>query len=185
MEFSEKQKELIEFVKQSHGDQKRKYTGDPYVTHLLNVCSRVIHLGSPFVEVALCHDLYEDTKVNFDSLYKRLIEIGYDLPESYNICTYTQELTDKFTKEDYPHLNRARRKSLESKRLSTVSFVSQTVKYADLLDNSYSILAHDSKFAETYMTEKKQIISLMRAGDRILMKQCDDLLHAYNDRTTL
>ena len=41
MELQERQWELFDFVKEQHQDHKRKYTGEPYYTHLLRVAEIV------------------------------------------------------------------------------------------------------------------------------------------------
>ena len=35
--MEEKLQEAIEFATEAHGDQKRKYTGEPYITHPIAV----------------------------------------------------------------------------------------------------------------------------------------------------
>lgn len=37
LQLNKQQSDLFDFVKKSHGDQKRKYTGEPYWNHLKNV----------------------------------------------------------------------------------------------------------------------------------------------------
>lgn len=172
LELSPIQEQLFDFVKIKHGSQVRKYTGEPYTNHCLSVAEIVSEYGDYCVEVALCHDLFEDTTCNFSELYKRMITIGYGTRFSYSVCTYVTELTDKYIKEDYPYLNRKRRKELEAERLGGISFKAQTVKYADLIDNTGSIVEHDAGFAKVYLAEKRRILELMNKGDKSLYKIC-------------
>jgi len=171
--LTRQQKLLLEFVKKQHGEQKRKYTGEPYWTHPLEVAT-ILHDNGLFnmVELALCHDLYEDTKCNFDSLYKELLRLDYSNVNAYNICKQVQELTDVFTHEDYPYMNRLKRKQKEAKRLGNVSFKAQTVKYADLISNTKSIVENDPKFAVVYLKEKQEILNRMTDGDATLFQKC-------------
>ncbi len=172
MTLYKKQTDLLEFVKLKHGDQVRKYKGEPYWSHLMNVANLAYsYVPEPLViEISLCHDLFEDTDCNFDSLYKKLIEIGYNAGEAYEICTGTKELTDKFTKEDFPHLNREKRKKLEANRLGGISRIAQSIKCADLIDNGKSILAHDPKFAAIYLIEKNWTVDKLVNANTNLLK---------------
>lgn len=87
-----------------------------------------------------------------------------------------QSLTDKYTPINYPWLNRERRKFQESDRLSGITEICQTVKYADLIDNTSSILGYDPKFAEVYLKEKKEILKKMNNGDFDLYLECCHLV---------
>ena len=148
----------------------RKYTYEPYHTHLLSVAEIVSIYETGCVEIALCHDLFEDTNCTFNELYKKLSEIGYDMHTSYDICTCVKELTDVFTMEDYPHLNRAKRKENEANRLGKIKCISQSVKYADLIDNTISIFEHGKDFTEIYLKEKDAILKVMNKGNQSLFK---------------
>ncbi len=172
MKLTKKQSKLFEFVTKMHGEQKRKYTGEPYVNHCLSVAEIVSEFEDDCVEIALCHDLFEDTKCDFTMLCKELIRIGYDRNHAYSICTNVNELTDEFTHEDFPYLNREARKINEAKRLGTISHKSQSVKYADLINNTESIVTHDKGFAKVYLSEKELILQLMRKGNSTLFCNC-------------
>jgi len=112
MTLTEKQNILFSFVVKMHGEQKRKYTGEPYVNHCLSVAKLVSTYEECCIEIALCHDLFEDTECTFDSLYLKMKKIGYEGRFSYNTCSHVKELTDVFTHKNYPHLNRKERKTL-------------------------------------------------------------------------
>lgn len=176
MELNDKQTLLFEFVKTKHKDQKRKYTGEPYFNHLVSVAEIVSGHEMGCIEIALCHDLFEDTNCNFDELYKKLTDIGYERRNAYDICSAVIELTDVFTNYDYPHLNRAKRKEKEANRLGTISRISQTVKYADLIDNSSLITEHDKDFSKVYLKEKEDILKVMNQGNQILYEMCKKVL---------
>jgi len=172
MKLDKKQTDLLEFVKLKHGNQVRKYTGEPYWTHPLAVAELAYRYcpAHLVIEISLCHDLFEDTDCDFDSLYKKLIEIGYNAGEAYGICTSTKELTDKFTKEDFPHLNREKRKQLEANRLGTTGWFTQSIKCADLIENSKSILENDPKFAVIYLIEKNWTVQKLVNAQPDLLK---------------
>lgn len=163
---------LLDFVKLKHGDQVRKYTGDPYWTHLVNVAEIVSQYEPDCIEIALCHDLFEDTQCTFTELHRAMTKIGYDRNFTYDVCTCVTELTDVFTHSDYPHMNRKKRKLKEAERLGTVSYRSQSVKYADLIDNTKSIVEHDEGFAKLYLEEKENILAVMVGGNGVLYYIC-------------
>lgn len=177
MELNEKQNSLLDFVKQQHGDQVRKYTSEPYWTHCLSVAEIVSAHDDGCIEIALCHDLFEDTDCDFKRLFDFMTSIGYSREYAYDVCKCVDELTDKFTKEMHPYLNRAKRKSEEARRLANVSKRAQTVKYADIIDNRASIVQHDPSFAKVYLDEAKYLLSVMNNGNEKLKNDCLDMIY--------
>lgn len=174
MELTAQQEELLAFVKIKHGDQKRKHTGEPYWTHLVSVASIVKPYAPKGVEIALCHDLFEDTDCEENELRDFLTKNGYKDSEAALILKGALELTDQYVPKNFPQLNRKERKKLEAKRLGSISPLAQTVKYADLIDNTSSIVVQDPNFSKVYLREKQDILSVMRAGNSDLLKICED-----------
>jgi guanosine-3',5'-bis(diphosphate) 3'-pyrophosphohydrolase len=186
MILTEKQEKLLDFVKGKHDGQKRKYTGNPYWNHLVHVAEIVNKYNPNLIEIALCHDILEDTNCKEGELAKQLLDIGYDSLDIITITDSVIELTDKYTKDNYPNLNRGKRKLLEAKRLGSISYYSQTVKYADLIDNTKSITKYDHKFAKIYLKEKENTLRVMRNGDERLLEICEKQLYkAINDLRNL
>jgi (p)ppGpp synthase/HD superfamily hydrolase len=177
MKLTYNQQKLLDFVTIKHGDQKRKYTGEPYVIHLINVADLVSKYETICTELALCHDLFEDTNCNFNELFRAMTSFcGYTRSFAYDTCKKVTELTDVFTAKDYPYLNRKIRKINECERLSSISYESQCVKYADLIDNTLSITQHDKGFAEVYLQEKSAILDKMTGGHPDLYNYCKRVL---------
>ena len=165
--MTDKKNKILEFVKLHHANQFRKYTGEPYYTHLVNVAN-IVHEEAPIflgVEIALLHDLFSSTSCTTKDLKIFLKSIGYTQGQIEIISSSVIELTDEFTVENSSLFNRKQRKLLELVRLSKISKLAQTVKYADLIDNAKSIVEHDMNFAKVYLNEKKQILKYMRDGD--------------------
>lgn len=183
MKLSAQQTSLLEFVKTAHSGQKRKYTGEPYWTHPLSV-AEIVHKYDQtpgLTEIALCHDLFEDTYVQREELKSELIRLGYDQILRIKILTGVEALTDVFIPEHHPDMNRATRKDFEAHRLGKVHGDFQTVKYADLIHNTESIVEHDRGFAVKYIKEKRQMLNLMRNGNMDLFVACyNSLMHAEN-----
>ena len=179
MKLSKQQEELLQFVKECHGDQIRKYNNEPYWNHLYRVAETVSTLSSDmmYIEIALCHDLFEDTECTHVTLREFLIGIGYDIHDARFVCGGVKHLSDVYTKEAYPKWNRKERKEEECIRLGEISFNVQSVKYADLIDNSDSILKEDKGFARVYLKEKKDILKVMKNGDFDLYLKCCAIVH--------
>lgn len=174
IEFNEKQQRLLEFVKAQHGSQIRKYTGEPYYNHLISVARIVNQFSNKNyeIEIALCHDLFEDTSCTKIDLLIQLVDLGYGIQDSHYIVERVADLTDVYISENYPQYNRRTRKEMEAQRLATIHEVSQTVKYADLIDNTSSIVSHDKGFSIVYLREKEEILALMNKGNQELYSLC-------------
>lgn len=171
MELTDQQKDLLSFVTEAHGEQVRKYTGEPYTVHLVEVADLVKEFAPSLfcgVEVALCHDLFEDTEVGHATLEKMLRYFDYTGYQAETICNAVYELTDQFTPERYPKLNRAKRKEFEAERYSRFSKLAKSVKLADLISNTRSIAAHDAKFARVYLQEKFIALEHLAGGEHSL-----------------
>jgi (p)ppGpp synthase/HD superfamily hydrolase len=174
LELTERQWALFDYVKEMHGPQKRKYTGAPYYTHLLSVADRVeqyVQNGYE-TEIALCHDLIEDTACSLADLSSKLMSLGYNVEEDVEILAGVDDLTDKYTHERYPDLNRAQRKRLESVRIIASRPIAQTVKYADIIDNITSVIEHDPGFARVYASEIDNYLWKIDKGNRDLYIEC-------------
>ena len=174
MKLTAQQEALFEFVKEWHGDQKRKYSLAPYWTHLYAVAQTASSIlkSDGVIEIALCHDLLEDTPCTKQQLADQLKTLGYN---AFQIKTITQgvvELTDVFVKENFPELNRKERRKKEAVRLGKTSSMSQSIKYADLIDNTRTIATDDPGFARMYLNEIMDILDHMRNGDIRLLVNC-------------
>ena len=175
--FTDRQLSLLEFVKTQHGTQVRKYTGEPYYNHCVDVANLVQPFdteGKFLVEIALCHDLYEDTDCDEHTLAVMLPYFGYTDEEAWFISSSVVHLTDVYTK-DFVVLNRKARKEMEALRLSKIEPYLQTVKYADVISNTSSIVEHDVNFAKVYLEEKEYLLSIMNKGEISLYLRCCEI----------
>ena len=163
---------VLAFVALWHVQQKRKYTGEPYLFHLQAVAEMADGKCPYGYEIGLCHDLLEDTICTEEELGRALLRFGYTVNEANLIVECVVELTDVWTPENSPELNRKARKTLEALRLHAISPTGQSVKYADLIDNTKSIVEHDPGFAKKYIQEKEAILEGMDQGNKILRRWC-------------
>lgn len=147
------------FARDAHKMQIRKYTGNPYSDHLAEVAGIVATVAPPelmdtMISVAWLHDTVEDTGISGKAIYE---EFGYD------IAAGVMHLSDLETG------NRAERKALSRARLGSCAGWIQTIKCADLISNTSSIVKHDPKFAVTYLEEKRLLLDVLtRADPRLL-----------------
>jgi hypothetical protein len=153
--------------------QKRKYTGENYTVHPDAVELKYQTLfPQDIVGRGMCqgHDLFEDTPLTPKQLLKELEERGVDIEDFrvYEMIGSIIELTDVFTKERFPTLNRAERKKLERERVGKISIRGKNGKLCDFLDNTESIVAHDKDFAKTYLNEKWEALPYLRDADQRL-----------------
>ena len=142
--------------------QVRKYTGEPYIVHPAEVAKIVAGVpGSTpdMVAAAWLHDVVEDTGCTFTDIH---MAFGID------IATLVGWLTDVSKPEDG---NRAHRKAMDREHSAAAPAEAQTIKLADLIANSRSIVAHDPAFAKTYLEEKRLMLEVMTKGDPTLMAE--------------
>lgn len=169
--------------------QKRKYTNEPYHVHTDEVADIVTVLlnqergqsgnfarAMVMIPAALCHDLLEDTKVTEADLLR---EFGPD------VTRVVVELTDVFTPEKYPAMGRAQRKRLEAERMGHISDIAATIKIADLISNTQSIVDHDPGFAKTYLREKAAVLNNLGHGDPELLAKATAQLAAAIEKLGL
>ena len=138
---------------------KRKYTGEPYWHHLSRVADLVANAGGTSNQVAAAwlHDTVEDTETSLEEIN---VEFGLE------ICQMVSALTDRYTKEEG---NRAWRKGMEAKRVAAQSPEVKTIKLADLIDNSESILEHDRHFAPVFIRELRELLFALEGGNAKLL----------------
>lgn len=159
------------FAVNAHGDQKRKYTGEPYVNHCVEVAKIVQSAGGDIEMIcaALLHDTIEDTPVTHEELVKECH--GFYA----GIADLVLWLSDVSKPEDG---NRAVRKTIDRIRIGQAPARAKTIKLADLISNSASIINHDPKFAKTYLAEKRLLLNVLKEGDSTLWSRANDILLA-------
>src|SRR5690606_19104676 len=163
---------IKDFADKAHGDQLRKYKKDRYIVHpvrVMLICKEYTENRS-VLAAALLHDVLEDTPVSKEDI-KSFLNQHMDPTEAITALNYVVELTDVYTKEDYPRLNRKQRKAREVERLTSISAEGQTIKYADIIDNAQEIAESDHSFAPVYLSECKTILESLSGGDPALRER--------------
>ena len=159
MTRTEKYNIVLEFATMAHSGQKRKYSDDDYIIHPIAVAELVAKKGGDTNQVlaALLHDVVEDTPFKVTDIYSMLLDKGFSTEDAEDVTQLVYELTDVYTKEKYPDLNRAKRKAKEAERLGASSARGQFIKACDMIDNTTSIVDNDPGFAKVYLREKGEL----------------------------
>lgn len=159
------------FAHEAHDSigQVRKYTGEPYWVHTDAVAALVsqVTTNEDVIAAAHLHDVIEDV---FPLNSKYSIEVIRDT-FGWAVMDMVIDLTDKYTKENYPKMNRETRKQHERERISITPPNSKTIKLADLINNTDSIVNHDRDFAMVYIREKMALLPYLTEGHPALLNQ--------------
>lgn len=134
--------------------QLRKYTGEPYIGHPRAVASLVLTVTDDDVVLAaaLLHDTVEDTEATLADIER---EFGAE------VASLVENLTDVSQPEDG---NRRVRKEIDRQHTAKADVRAKTIKLADLIDNTRSIVAHDHDFARVYLSEKARLLEVLSDG---------------------
>ena len=144
---------VFEYGKTAHMGQVRKYTGEPYFWHPLDVAIQVAtelaawdhRLRYRAVVAGLLHDTVEDTATTFTDIERKFGE------QAARDLFYLTDPVDR-TKG-----NRATRGMLSRELMSRAPDIIKCVKMCDMYSNLRSIAEHDAKFSITYTKEKLEM----------------------------
>jgi (p)ppGpp synthase/HD superfamily hydrolase len=158
------------FANVRHAKQIRKYTGEPYVTHPFRV-AQIVQLADSYSPTMVCgawlHDTVEDTGVTCPEL-----AAIFD-PEVASMVARLSKNGRAWTG------NRQTRHEAYVIWLAGALHDTKTVKIADILDNSATIVDRDPEFAKVYLKEKRQELNVCKAGDLNLWTHADKMLKSF------
>ena len=158
------------FAAKAHSaiNHKRKYTGDDYIVHPREVAAIVATVPHTpeMLAAALLHDTVEDTGVGIETIRAEFGAV---------VAGLVADLTDVSTPGGG---NRAIRKGIDLAHTAGASPSAKTIKLADLLSNTASIVAHDPGFARVYLKEKAAMLEVMTDGDATLLARAKATLAA-------
>jgi (p)ppGpp synthase/HD superfamily hydrolase len=157
------ERDALAFAAQAHAalGQRRKHTDQPYIVHPVAVAElvRTVPHTTEMVAAALLHDVVEDTEVGLDAIRERFGEA-------------VAELVDWLTDISRPNDgNRRARRRKDLEHLARAPATAQTVKFADLIDNSRSISRHDPGFWPVYRREMLDLLAALTRGDPALRQR--------------
>lgn len=152
-----------EFATLAHAriNHVRKYTGEPYINHPAAVVElvRSVPHTPEMLAAAWLHDVVEDCGVPLDGI-ERLF--------GYEVACLVENLTDVSKPSDG---TRAVRKEIDRQHTALASPAAKTIKLADLIDNTASIVERDPNFARVYLREKALLLEVLREGDPTLYER--------------
>lgn len=163
-----------EFAAEAHGEQKRKYTGEPYVVHPIAVAQIVASVTTccDTISAAFLHDVVEDTPVTIDEIK----EAGF--------CNYVAQMVGDVTDVSRPEDgNREIRKALDREHLANATPGGKTIKLADIIHNTKCICTNDKNFAKVYMSEIVKLMPYLIDGDKTLyIRAMNQIIEYYHQR---
>lgn len=158
--------QAMNFARERHAQQRRKYTGNPYFDHLAEVVGIAMSVGwnTPTVHpdtlmaTAWLHDVIEDQGVQ----PHELAQFGPTVVGGVMLLS------------DMEAGSRAERKAASRARLAAAPNWVQTIKVADLISNTSSIVEHDPRFAAVYLEEKRLLLDALTKADPRLVAVARD-----------
>lgn len=166
--MSEKIIKAADFAKNAHEsiDQRRKYSNEPYIVHPEAVAELVgtVTDDIEMICAAWLHDVVEDTPITLGEIHSHF---------GPGIAELVDDLTDPAQRSDG---NRAARIAINYHHTAQASVRAKTVKLADVIHNLTGIVECDTKFAWKFVQEKKQLLEVLKVGDKSLFKLADAMV---------
>lgn len=136
-----------------HGDQKRKFSGDPYVLHPMRVAGRIAMepwTTEAHVAAAWLHDVLEDCAVTVDEIRSEFDD---------QVAALVDALTNRSKATGLP---RAERKAIDRDRLRLVPWPVKAIKLADRADNLREMDRAPGGFLRVYAAESRALLEVLR-----------------------
>ena len=107
-------KKIAAFADRAHGEQRRKYADERYIEHPLRVMKMCKDYGYslPVLAAAILHDVLEDTQTTAGEI-KEFLSTLMNEKNTDRTMSLVIELTDVFTKEHYPRLDKMKKGNKE------------------------------------------------------------------------
>jgi len=158
------------YASKAHAEtgQRRKYTDEPYIVHPAAVAElvRSVTDSEAMLAAAWLHDTVEDTSSTLADIESHF---GTEVASLVAMLTDSKQPQAK---------NRAARKVAHFRHTAQASGDAQTIKLADIIDNTRSIIHYDPHFARVYLVEKRVQIELLKAGDNGLWQQASTIIES-------
>lgn len=162
-----------QFAALAHGSihHRRKYTNEPYICHPKMVAFYVATVSDDpnMIAAAWMHDVLEDVALlNEEFSLQKMKEIFHERTVQLVI-----ELTDISKPSDG---NREQRKLIDRMHTAEISPDAKTIKLADLIDNTKTIVEHDVNFSKIYLREKELLLPYLKEGNKTLWDKANQIL---------
>lgn len=144
--------EVIEYIKQKHDGQFRKFSLSPYYIHPIRVASMVAkhkesHKIDELIVAALLHDVLEDTNTD-----EKEIELKFGL----QVLSLVQELTT-----DQDKCDEVGKVNYLATKMINMSSWALVIKLCDRLDNVADFTYARDSFIQRYGNETINILNLL------------------------
>lgn len=174
MELQEFYQKAIKFAGEKHADQKVPGTHSSYVVHLSNVAMEIL-LASQYtqnfdinfaVQVAILHDIIEDTPTNIKELN---MHFGIEISDAVLSLSKNKELS---AEEQIP--DSLKRIKLQAKEV-------WAVKLADRISNMQEPPTHwDKNKKIAYQLAARMILLQLKGGNHYLEQRLEEKIIAYD-----
>jgi (p)ppGpp synthase/HD superfamily hydrolase len=143
-----------QFAAYKHNGQKRKFFDEDYIDHpvLVRDLVGIETISWYMVTAAILHDTIGDTDTTHEELTHK-----FGKQPAYIVL----ELTNVYTKEAYPDMNRRDRKKAEHDRLSKVSDDAKLIKLADRIANLLDF-KRSGCVPKYYLDESRELYKLIK-----------------------
>jgi hypothetical protein len=148
-----------------HRDQRRKYNGNPYITHPVRVALAVSSyplVRLPMVQAAFLHDTREDLPEHY-TLNQLEGRIRRECGEE--ALALVVELTNVKVYKEGRRVPRREQKQLDWERLSKVSKEAKILKMFDRIDNLREMTNALASFKKLYAEESLELLKAVGDGD--------------------
>src|SRR5690606_19211864 len=157
------ERETLAFAAAAHGaqGQRRKYTSGPYNVHPMAVAAlvRTVPHTDTMMAAALLHDVVEDTRITLPEIRQRFGD---------EVARLVDWLTDVSRPQDG---SRRVRKLMDLEHLAQAPGAAQTIKYADLIDNTRRISVNDRSFWPVFRAAMCALLDALDCGDASLRRR--------------
>jgi (p)ppGpp synthase/HD superfamily hydrolase len=169
----------LEFAKEAHAGQVRKFSGEPYFKHVYRVHKCVAEeTDNPDLwDASALHDIIEDCHITRAELA---------LVFNETVASIVYELTNQYTKVNFPWMKRHDRKQQELKRIAKISYSAKLIKLADRIDNLIDVKLNDPTYADFwvlgkarefyYVRESRDLLGVLRGVNPTLEKMLESLV---------
>lgn len=157
------------FAAIAHGDQTRKFTFEPYVSHPIAVAEILYKAGVTdiaMLQAALLHDVIEDTDATYTMVHNTF---------GYQVVTMVLGLTKASIIDEYEG-NRKARHEYDVDRIEMQDYRVHTIKCADIIHNAPSMIEYGKDFAKVWLQEKKDYLEVMTKGDNDLWVRASEIV---------
>jgi hypothetical protein len=176
-ETTESQPGVVErataYALEAHGsiDQRRKYSGEPYIVHPAKVAEIVASVTSDEVMIAAAwlHDVVEDTPRNIEEIE---LEFGTEVAVLVSAVTKVVDAKD-FGRKKAVEINNAHVGKGDSR--------AKTLKLADVIHNLSDIADQNPEIASVYVHEKELLLEVLRDGNPVLFNRAEALIRSIKD----